>query len=205
MSVPVSFRLSNPCFIFLVSFFALLLSPPVWPQSAGSAADQFSTQLPPAYQRWLDQDVRWIMSNEEREGFLRLNSNRNRDRFIEEFWKRRDPTPATAENEYKEEHYRRLAYADAHFGWGKIQGWETDRGRLYIFYGPPDAIKDEPVMMDDGRSRQAEIWRYNYMERLEFRGNMNLTFIDFCGCGDYRVLGNPTKQDMPGFQAPSLL
>ena len=85
--------------------------------------------------------MRWIIRPEERAAFLRLGNNQDRERFIEEFWKRRDPTPDTVENEFKEEHYRRIAYANMHFGWQKVQGWETDRGRIYILYGPPNSIK----------------------------------------------------------------
>jgi GWxTD domain-containing protein len=162
-----------------------------------NATDRVSPELPTKYEQWLDQDVRWIMSNQERVAFIHLTSDRDRERFIEEFWRRRDPTPDTPENEFKEEHYRRLAYANMHFGWGKIAGWETDRGRLYIFYGPPDTIKDEPTVMAGGGFKNAEIWHYNSVEHLNFTSDMNVRFIDFCGCGDYRMQGNPTRFDMP--------
>ena len=201
MATPFFFRLRR-CYILTVAL--LLLCGAVLAQrnaSPGSGdKDQTSTQLPRNYEQWLDQDVRWIIVSEERDAFLRLTSDRDRDRFIEEFWKRRDPTPDTPENEFKEEHYRRLAYANMHFGWGKIAGWETDRGRIYICYGPADAIKDEPVVMQGGIFNHTEIWHYRSVEHLEYTSDMNLRFIDFCGCGDYRLLGNPTKKDMPTFR-----
>ena len=87
------------------------------------------------YRKWLDEDVRWIITDEERSAFMQLSNDEERDQFIEAFWQRRDPTPDTEENEFKEEHYRRIAYANEHFAAG-IPGWKTDRGRIYIVFGP---------------------------------------------------------------------
>jgi len=153
-----------------------------------------SDDLPREYKQWLNEDVRWIITPEERAAFLRLGHNQDRDRFIEEFWKRRDPTPDTVENEFKEEHYRRIAYANMHFGWQKVQGWETDRGRIYIFYGPPDSIKVEPVVINGTSARKTEIWRFQSVRNGQ---ELNLRFVDFCGCGDYRLLGKPAYLEMP--------
>ena len=100
-------------------------------------------ELGKSYKKWLDEDVRWIISDEERSAFLQLSNDEERDSFIEAFWQRRDPTPDTPENEFKEEHYRRIAYANEHFAAG-IPGWKTDRGRMYIVYGPPDEIDAHP-------------------------------------------------------------
>jgi len=95
--------------------------------------------LPLVYQKWLTEDVSWIIKPDDRVSFLRLSSDAERDDFARQFWLRRDPTPGTEENEFKEEHYRRLAYANQHFA-HTISGWKTDRGRIYIVYEPPDRI-----------------------------------------------------------------
>lgn len=108
-------------------------------------------QLPEPYRRWLEQDVSYIITAEERERFLRLPNDRQREAFIEDFWRRRDPTPGTAENEFKEEHYRRIAYSNARFAETETSGWRTDRGRLYVVEGPPDEIQSYP-------SKQFERW-----------------------------------------------
>ena len=100
-------------------------------------------ELSKTYKKWLDEDVRWIITDEERAAFKQLSNDEERDNFIEQFWLRRDPTPDTAENEYKEEHYRRIAYANEHFAAG-VPGWRTDRGRIYIMYGKADEIDAHP-------------------------------------------------------------
>jgi GWxTD domain-containing protein len=100
-------------------------------------------ELASSYRIWLEQDVAYIMTDEERRAFLELGNDDEREQFVEQFWLRRDPTPETAENEYKEEHYRRIAYANDHFASG-IPGWKTDRGRIYIRFGPPDDIEAHP-------------------------------------------------------------
>src|SRR4030095_11211581 len=96
-------------------------------------------ELSKTYKKWLDEDVRWIITDEERGAFKQLSNDEERDQFIEAFWARRDPTPDTGENEFKEEHYRRIAYANEHFPAG-IPGWKTDRGRIYIVFGKADEI-----------------------------------------------------------------
>jgi len=95
------------------------------------------------YKKWLDEDVAWIITDEERQAFRQLSNDEERDQFIEAFWQRRDPTPDTEENEYKEEHYQRIAYANEHFAAG-IPGWKTDRGRIYIMYGKADEVESHP-------------------------------------------------------------
>ncbi len=92
-----------------------------------------NVELSKTYKKWLNEDVVWIITDEERAAFKQLTNDEERDNFIEAFWQRRDPTPDTEENEYKEEHYRRIAYANEHFAAG-IPGWKTDRGRIYIMY-----------------------------------------------------------------------
>ena len=93
------------------------------------------TEVGRVYKKWMDEDVRWIITDEERSAFKTLSNDEERDQFIEQFWLRRDPTPDTEENEFKEEHYRRIAHANDHFASG-IPGWKTDRGRIYITFGP---------------------------------------------------------------------
>ncbi|MFZ2083622.1 MAG: GWxTD domain-containing protein, partial [Candidatus Sulfotelmatobacter sp.] len=100
-------------------------------------------ELSKTYKKWLNEDVVWIITDQERAAFKQLSNDEERDNFIEAFWQRRDPTPDTEENEYKEEHYRRIAYANEHFAAG-IPGWKTDRGRMYIMYGPADEVDSHP-------------------------------------------------------------
>jgi GWxTD domain-containing protein len=147
-----------------------------------------SNNMPSEYQHWLDQDVRWIITPEERTAFIRLSNREDRDQFVEKFWLRRDPTPGTAENEYKEEHYRRMAYANTHFA-AAAPGWETDRGRTYIVYGPPDSIKVQGVRGVDGSEKTAQIWHYSSIPGYATgsRKDLDLEFVDTCSCGDYRL------------------
>src|SRR5262249_11814189 len=91
-------------------------------------------ELSKPYKKWLDEDVSYIITDEERAAFRQLSNDEERDNFIEAFWQRRDPTPDTEENEFKEEHYQRIAYANEHFAAG-VPGWKTDRGRIYIVFG----------------------------------------------------------------------
>src|SRR5580704_13564454 len=97
-------------------------------------------ELATPYKKWLEEEVPYIITDEERSAFLQLQTNEEREQFIEAFWQRRDPTPDTVENEFKEEHYRRIAYTNERFSSG-IPGWRTDRGRIYIMWGPPDEIE----------------------------------------------------------------
>jgi GWxTD domain-containing protein len=142
------------------------------------------------YKAWLQQDVVWIISDEERAAFKLLKNDEERDHFIEAFWSRRDPTPDTFENEYKEEHYRRIVYANDHFG-ATVPGWKSDRGRMYIMFGPPDEIesyaaKDQDnTPGEDPSSYPLEIWHYTYIEGIG--ENVGLEFVDACKCGDYHM------------------
>lgn len=151
-----------------------------------------STALPAVYQHWLDEDVHWIISTDEQKAFQGLTDNHERDRFITQFWLRRDPTPGTSENEFKEEHYRRLAYSNQNFASGTL-GDLTDRGRIYVVYGPPDFVGHRTV---DGVS--AEFWRYEafsapgqfvgYSGKQPRSGKLViLEFLDRCQCGDYQL------------------
>jgi GWxTD domain-containing protein len=154
------------------------------------------------YKKWLDEDVRWIITDEELSAFKKLSNNAERDTFIEGFWQRRDPTPDTAENEYKEEHYRRIAYANEHYAAG-MPGWRTDRGRIYIMYGPPTSVDSHPMGGPYQRSAEEgggqtetfpfEVWRYRYLEGIG--QEIEIEFVDDCGCGSYEMTLDRSKKD----------
>jgi len=159
-------------------------------------------ELSKTYKKWLDEDVRWIITDEERSAFKQLSNDEERDQFIEAFWQRRDPTPDTIENEFKEEHYRRIAYANEHFPAG-IPGWKTDRGRMYIIYGPADEIESHPSggtyerPMDEGGGSTStfpfEDWRYRYIEGIG--QEVIIEFVDTCMCGDYHMTMDRSEKD----------
>ncbi len=114
--------------------------------------------LPSRYGQWLDKDAAYLIGPREKEVFLALKTDRERDLFIEAFWKQRDPTPGTERNEFREEHYRRLAHADQRFGRTGIKpGWKTDRGKIYIILGPP-----RQDLVYDAKSEvvPVEVWFY---------------------------------------------
>jgi GWxTD domain-containing protein len=152
-----------------------------------SLAGNTEGHLSKPYQNWIDEDVLWIATPEEKAAFTRLLENEERDHFVEQFWLRRDPTPGTPENEYKEEHYRRIAYSNVHFATG-VAGFKTDRGRTYIVYGPPDEIRVQ--LGGDEAVRPTEIWRYQSIPG--YGKDVDLRFVDRCNCGDYR-LQTPSK------------
>lgn len=142
-----------------------------------------------AYQKWLDEEVVYIISGDERRAFTRLTTDDERQQFIEQFWLRRDPTPGTEENEMKEEHYRRIAYADDRFSAG-IPGWKTDRGSIYIKYGPPDALDVHGVTPS---TYPYETWTYRYLEGTGM--NVELEFIDPTMTGRYHLTKDPTEKN----------
>jgi GWxTD domain-containing protein len=154
------------------------------------------------YKKWLEEDVRWIITDEEVSAFKKLSNNTERDAFIEEFWRKRDPTPDTEENEYKEEHYRRIAYSNEHFAAG-IPGWKTDRGRIWIMYGKPDTIDSHPMggpyqrpAEEGGGNTETypfEVWRYRYLEGIG--QEIEIEFVDDCQCGAYEMTIDRSKKD----------
>jgi GWxTD domain-containing protein len=159
-------------------------------------------ELETPYRKWLNEDVSYIITDEERKTFKRLSTDEEREQFIEQFWLRRDPTPDTAENEYREEHYRRIAYANEHFASG-IPGWKTDRGRIYITFGPPDEIESHPSggtyerPMEEGGGTTStypfEKWRYRYIE--DIGNDINIEFVDTTMSGEYRMTMDPSEKD----------
>src|ERR1700686_1184807 len=159
-------------------------------------------ELSKPYKKWLDEDVVWIITDEERAAFRQLSNDEERDNFIEAFWQRRDPTPDTEENEYKEEHYQRIAYANEHFAAG-VPGWKTDRGRMYIVFGKPDEIDSHPSggsyerPMEEGGGETStfpfEDWRYRYIEGIG--QEVIIEFVDTCMCGEYHMTLDRSEKD----------
>jgi GWxTD domain-containing protein len=159
-------------------------------------------ELATPYKKWLEEEVPYIISDQERAAFLQLSTNEEREQFIEAFWQRRDPTPDTVENEFKEEHYRRIAYANEHFAAG-VAGWRTDRGRIYIIWGPPDEIEAHPTgglynrPMDEGGGQTTtypyEDWRYRHMDGIG--DNIIIEFVDTESSGNYHMTMDPGEKD----------
>ena len=151
---------------------------------------------------WLDKDVRWIISDEERKAFMQLSNEEEREQFIEAFWDRRNPNPDSEDNEFKDEHYRRIEYANEHFPAGK-PGWMTDRGRMYIVYGPPDEIESHagggtyqrPIEEGGGETSTFpfEDWRYRYIEGIG--QEIIIEFVDDCQCGAYEMTMDRSRKD----------
>jgi len=169
-------------------------------------------ELKGAYKTWLDQDVAYIISDEERKAFRNLSNDEERDSFIEQFWLRRNPNPDSPDNEFREEHYRRIAYANEHYAAGK-PGWKTDRGHIYIAFGPPDSTDSHPSggsyqrPMDEGGGETStfpfEVWHYRYLEGIG--ENIDIEFVDTCMCGDYHFTIDRGEKDallhVPGMGA----
>jgi GWxTD domain-containing protein len=178
------------------------LKRPIGEKQKKENAKSLKQEVGKTYKKWLDEDVRWIISDEERAAFKQLSNDEERDQFIEGFWQRRDPTPDTIENEFKEEHYARIAYANEHFAAG-IPGWKTDRGRMYIMYGKPDEIESHPSggnyerpMEEGGGSTSTfpfEQWRYRYLEGVG--QEVIIEFVDTCMCGDYHMTIDRSEKD----------
>ena len=178
------------------------LKRPIGEKQKKENAKSLKQELGKTYKKWLDEDVRWIISDEERAAFKQLSNDEERDQFIEGFWQRRDPTPDTVENEFKEEHYARIAYANEHFAAG-IPGWKSDRGRMYIMYGKPDEIDSHPSggqyerpMEEGGGSTSTfpfEQWRYRYLEGVG--QEVIIEFVDTCMCGDYHMTMDRSEKD----------
>src|SRR5215471_12545385 len=159
-------------------------------------------ELDNAYKQWLTEDVTYIITPDERNAFLQLETNEEREQFIEQFWLRRSSNPDLPDNDFKEEHYRRIAYANEHFASG-IPGWKTDRGRLYIMWGPADEVESHPTggtydrpMEEGGGSTSTypwETWRWRYLEGIG--ENVILEFVDPSGSGEYHMTMDPSEKD----------
>lgn len=159
-------------------------------------------ELKSVYKRWMDEDVNYIITDEERKAFKALKTDEERDQFIEQFWLRRDPDPDTPENEYKDQYFERIQYANEHYTSG-IAGWRTDRGRIYITFGKPDEIEshpaggsyDRPSYEGGGQTTTYpfETWWYRYIEGIG--SDIEIEFVDPSGSGEYRIARSPNEKD----------
>jgi GWxTD domain-containing protein len=178
------------------------LKRPIDPKKKKQQERDYRKEIKGTYKKWLDEDVVWIITDEEKAAFKQLSNDEERDSFIEAFWQRRDPTPDTEENEYKEEHYQRIAYANEHFAAG-IPGWKSDRGRIYIMYGKADEIESHPSggsyerPMSEGGGETStfpfEDWRYRYLEGIG--QEVIIEFVDTCMCGEYHMTMDRSEKD----------
>jgi GWxTD domain-containing protein len=165
-------------------------------------AKKLAKELGPAYDSWLRDEVPDIITEDERRAFLVLSTNEEREQFIEIFWDRRNPDRESSANTVREEHYRRLAYADEHFASG-LAGKKTDRGRIYIIWGPPDEIESHPTGGTYNRPAEQgggstttypwELWRYRYLEGIGT--NIEIEFVDPSGSGEYHITMDPCEKD----------
>ena len=154
------------------------------------------------YRKWLAEDVLYIITDEERSAFKRFATDEEREQFIEQFWLRRDPSPDSQENEFKEEHYRRIAYTNERYASG-IPGWKTDRGRIYITFGPPDEIESHPSggtyerPFEEGGGTTStfpfEKWRYRWIQ--DIGSDIMIEFVDPTMTGEYRMTMDPSEKD----------
>ncbi|HEX5708565.1 MAG TPA: GWxTD domain-containing protein [Pyrinomonadaceae bacterium] len=154
------------------------------------------------YKKWLEQDVAYIITDEERKAWKRLQTDEEREMFIEDFWRKRDPDPDTDENEYREEYFERIAYANQHFASG-IPGWRTDRGRIWIMFGKPDERETHPSggqyerpFWHGGGSTSThpfEVWFYRYIPGVG--SGVEIEFVDPTGSGEYRIARSPDEKD----------
>jgi GWxTD domain-containing protein len=212
-------RVARTLVVFVFSF--ALTVPQAFAQQAPPAQDPMAAPVPQkltreskkkmrrtlkeldsTYRQWLQEDVTYIISPDERNAFLQLDTNEEREQFIEQFWLRRSSNPDLPENDFKEEHYRRIAYANEHFASG-IPGWRTDRGRMYIMWGPADEVNSHPTggtydrpMNEGGGSTTTypwETWRWRYLEGIG--ENIELEFVDPSGSGEYHLTMDPGEKD----------
>ena len=160
------------------------------------------TERADAFKRWIDEDVVDIVTTAERQAFEKLKTDEEREQFVHIFWQLRDPSPDTEENEYREEHYERVAYANEHFTSGKA-GRLTDRGRIYIKFGKPDQIEAHPGggqyqrMSYEGSGSTStypfERWFYRYLRGVG--SGIEIEFVDRTGSGEYRIARDFNEKD----------
>jgi GWxTD domain-containing protein len=171
-------------------------------QETIKAQRNMKNELKGSYKTWVDQDVKWIITDEELSAFKHLSNDEERDAFIESFWQRRNPNPDSPDNEFREEYYARIAYANEHFAAGK-SGWRTDRGHIYIAFGKPDSIDSHPSggnyerPIEEGGGNTStfpfEVWHYRYIEGIG--DNIDIEFVDTCQCGDYHMTMDRSEKD----------
>ena len=194
--------------VFCLTLAALVITsslPSVFAQDEKQKKSQERKQkeeLKSVYKNWLEQDVDYIITDDERKAFKALKTDEERDQFIEQFWLRRDPDPDTPENEYKEQYHERIQYANERFASG-IPGWKTDRGRIYIMYGKPDQLEshpsggsyDRPTWEGGGTTSTYpfEIWWYRHIDGIGT--DIEIEFVDPTGTGEYRIARSPYEKD----------
>jgi len=172
------------------------------PQDPNSKSRNFKDEVKRVYQDWVKKDVAYIITSEEKKAFTALKIDEERENFIEAFWRRRDPNPDTEENEYREEYYERIAYANEKFTSG-IPGWMTDRGRTYIAWGKPDSVEAHPSggsydrpSYEGGGSTSTypfEVWFYRHLDGVG--DGIEIEFVDPTGTGEYRIARSPNEKD----------
>ena len=196
-------RISSLFLVFSVMFSSISITAFAQDTNKDKQKRKQSTEsLKSVYKRWVDEDVRWIITDEERKTFMSLKTDDEREQFIEQFWLRRDPDPDTDVNEYREDYYQRIAYANEKYTSG-IPGWKTDRGRMYIMFGKPDQVEshpsggsyDRPTWEGGGNTSTYpfEIWWYRYIEGVG--SDIEIEFVDPTGSGEYRIARNPNEKD----------
>lgn len=189
------------CFLFTMAVFAQTESKKP-AQDPSSKPIKAKSEINDAHKRWVHEDVAPIITAAEREAFRRLTTNEERENFIATLWRLRDPDPDTEENEYREEYYERIAYANQHFTSG-VPGWKTDRGRTYIRWGKPDSIESRPAggaydrpSYEGGGSTTVypfETWFYRHLEGVG--DGVEIEFVDPTGTGEYRIARSPDEKD----------
>jgi GWxTD domain-containing protein len=178
------------------------ISKPLSKRQINKKRKALEKELAGPWKKWMNEDVAYIITDEERQAFKRLATDEERQQFVEQFWLRRDPTPDTEENEYKEEHYRRIEYANDHYASG-IPGWKTDRGMIYIKYGAADEVESHPSggsyqrPYEEGGGETStypfEDWRYRYIEGVGT--NVIIEFVDATMTGEYKISLDPEEKD----------
>ena len=178
------------------------VSKPLTKKQIARKQKELEKELQGPWKKWLNEDVVYIITDEEKRAFKQLRTDEERQTFVENFWLRRDPSPDTEENEYKEEHYRRIAYANDHYASG-IPGWKTDRGRIYIAYGAPDEVESHPSggsyqrPIEEGGGETStypfEDWRYRYIDGIGT--NVIIEFVDASMSGEYKIALDPEEKD----------
>ncbi len=199
-------RYKRPSWFFFavvsISLFATY-SPASAPQKSKKNKAQSETSERAAYwKKWLNEDVVYIISDEEKNVFKNLQTDEEREKFVEQFWARRNPDPRNPDNSFKEEHYRRIAYANERFASG-IPGWKTDRGRIYIMYGKPDEIESHPSggtynreIWEGGGTTSTfpfERWRYRHIDNVG--DDIEIEFVDASMSGEYKIAMSPDEKD----------
>jgi GWxTD domain-containing protein len=196
--------------LVLTLLFLAVAAPPAWAQKDKDKENQdvmsrernVKPELKKVYKKWIEEDVAYIITDAERKAFKKLATDEEREQFIEQFWRKRDPDPDTDENEYREEYYERIAYANQHFASG-IPGWKTDRGRIYIAFGKPDERETHPTggqydrpSYHGGGSTSTypfEVWFYRYIPGVG--SGIEIEFVDPTGSGEYRIARSPDEKD----------